>query len=407
MRILSWAFLLATGFITNACSPTGSREKDDLRNYCSENRIRNQFITQWSDLTTSLVETNDLKNFLFMHQGKIKFIEPNYRLAQQSPDPGSPEIPEDPIPQPPVPEQPHIPPPEFYWNSGYILEEMGVQRAWDRNYKGQNVTVAVIDSGIDIHLSELRNNIFFNFNESLNQIDDDGNGFIDDQQGWNFSNNSRKVVDEIGHGTAIAGIISGRNLGSQSLGIAPEALILPLDIMSSSSGTEYDAKRAIDYAINMKAQIINNSWSSSCSQYLASAFAEYKNANVIFVNSAGNNPLDVYENKVMLASLEFANFLNVGSTDLFGAKSNFSGYGRSINIWAPGEKIPVLTLSLNSDIATKASGTSVSAAIVSGATALVWSAYPGKSAVEIVKRLQDRAIHRNGRNFISIDRALP
>ncbi len=370
----------------SACAEKSDKYNESGRQACQNSKVKNEFIAHWYNAQPTLIISEDVQAFINSNQDKLKFIEPNYSLKLQN----------------------QLKTVRFNKTlSAYkILNEIGVLDAWRAGYQGDNIVIAVIDSGVDPENSKLRSNFYVNrADNDQNNIDDDNNGFIDDGSGWNFTNNSSKNIDEIGHGTSIAGIISGRDMSGESLGIAPAAKILPLDIMSGANGNEFDAKRAVDYAVQMKANIINNSWTITCSYYLASTFKQYENDNIIFVNSAGNVPLDVYDNRVMLASLDLANFLNVGSTNLYGKLSSFSGYGRTINIWSPGEQVPVLTLNRAENVITKASGTSVSAAIVSGAAALVWSAHPNESAVQIVSRLKRGAATISGRKFIAVDRA--
>lgn len=370
-----------------SCSKKSEQYRESETDLCKANKIQNQFIAHWVGSEPSLVETEDVHLFIQKYQQLLKFIEPNYfiRLNQ---DVNYERL-------------------NRSVSAYKILYEIGVLDAWRQGYTGQEIRVAVIDSGVDLTNRNLRKNVFINSNDStFDGIDNDDNGFVDDVHGWNFAENSPDIIDEIGHGTSIAGIITGRNMFGDSLGIAPSTKIIPIDIMSGALGNEYAAKKAIDYAILMRANIINNSWSITCSNYLSSSYENYRRDDVLFVNSAGNVPLDVVAHNVMLASLDIPNFLNVGSTDLNGAISSFSGYGRTINLWAPGEQVPVLTPFQYANSLTKASGTSVSAAIVSGSAALIWSAHPEESAREVANRLIRGSRSVEGRSFISIQQAL-
>ena len=385
LKYAQFLVIVVLALTITACGSKDDQYQETGTPYCQKSKVKNEFIAHWRDVQPTLIISEDIQDFIAKHQKEIDFVEPNYAIK--------------------IPGQLGMIRFSSTISAYKILNEIGALDAWRSGYKGQNITVAVIDSGVEVTNRRLRRNIFVNpIDGTEDNVDEDYNGFTDDINGWNFSSNSGNIVDEIGHGTSIAGIISGRNMDGESLGIAPEATILPLDIMSGESGSEFDAKRAIDYAIQMNAQIINNSWSVTCSSYLASSFQHYEKENVIFVNSAGNEPIEVFDNHVMLASIELSNFLNVGSTNLFGKVSPFSGYGKTINIWAPGEQVPVLSIGRDDNL--KASGTSVSAAIVSGAAALVWSAHPEESALQIVNRLKRGAARNKGHSFISIDRSI-
>lgn len=375
--------LIIISFVLASCAEQKGHFREAHNIYCANSKIKNQYIVHWINGSSARIITDDVQTFIQENEKIINFIEPNYSLHLRKQFENI-QV-DNPV------------------SSYRILNDIGALEAWRQGFEGQNILVAVIDSGVDVSNPKLRRSIYTNANDStVNGVDEDNNGFVDDVQGWNFTTNHWQVIDEIGHGTSITGIISGKDVSGESLAIAPKAKILPLDIMTGSGGSEYDAKQAMDYAIKKKANIINNSWSINCSQYLATSFQGYENRNIIFVNSAGNEPVDVIKSRIMLASMSFPNFLNVGSNSLTGRASKFSGFGSSINIWAPGEKVPVLTHMSEA----KASGTSVSAAIVSGAAALIWSAYPNENAVQIVRRMQKGAVRMGGRNILSIDRAL-
>lgn len=370
-----------------ACSGGSDKLRQPANVACNDQQVENQFIAHWHGKPPSLVHEENIQDFIKRNHDELDFVEPNY-MIRINPKPKGTEV-------------------NFTLSSSDILDRIGAGLAWEHGHLGQDILVAVVDSGVDIDNPYLSRNIYVNEKEIPgNGIDDDGNGFVDDVHGWNFTNNSPNIVDEIGHGTSVAGIISGRGVSGETLAIAPRAKILPVDIISGYYGTEYDAKRGVDYAVQMNARVVNNSWSITCSKYLADAFRNYEDRNVIFVNSAGNVHQDVFERRLMLASLMFPNFLNVGSTSLYGNLSNFSGFGRSVNIWAPGEQIPVLTRSAMFDSTSEASGTSISAAVVSGSVAVIWSAYPNSSASSIVAKVIRNSHRVENRNVIAIEKAL-
>lgn len=373
MNFLYYLIFIFFLILNSGCSQSEDEIIKSEMTVCQRTKLEKQFIIHWKNKASTLLHTQqeeDISQFIKLNHKNIHFVEPNYLLARDSN---------------PVTMVFNIARP-----ASAVHDLIQTQFMWRRGFLGQNIVVAVIDTGINLHHPQLRNHLAVNEIESMfqkNGIDDDTNGFIDDIFGWNFVDNQTESIDEHGHGTAMAGIITGSTNRRPSLSMAPLAKILAVDFMNETGGTEFHAQQAMAYAISRKVQIINNSWSINCSELLKQAFLSWKNENVIFVNAAGNSPIDVVINDIIPSSLDLANSINVGSLDEYGNKSTYSGFGHTVKIFAPGEFIPTIYPSsgLNRSIAT--SGTSVSAAIVSGAAALLWSAFPEASAVQIVELL--------------------
>ncbi|KAF4758140.1 hypothetical protein FOZ63_021285, partial [Perkinsus olseni] len=109
-------------------------------------------------------------------------------------------------------------------------------------------------------------------------IDNDGNGYIDDVYGWNFIYNNNDIMDDNGHGTHISGIIGAQ--GSNAIGvtgIAWNIAIMPLKFLDANgSGRVSDAMRALNYAIQMGATISQNSWTCHGCEHTAIRMAIQK-----------------------------------------------------------------------------------------------------------------------------------
>jgi len=148
-----------------------------------------------------------------------------------------------------------------------------------------NVTVAVIDSGVDMNHPDGPKYIWTNKGEIAgNGIDDDNNGYVDDVHGWNFIDDSPLFPDTKGHGTAVAGIIaaqSNNNIGIA--GINPGAVIMPLKAADGEGKTNSLAiYRAIHYAVNNGARIINISLGGRGVSQLEQAAVSYAKSKGVF-----------------------------------------------------------------------------------------------------------------------------
>ncbi len=256
-------------------------------------------------------------------------------------------------------------------------------------FQKNKVLVAILDTGIDITHPDLADYVYINSGEIPdNGIDDDGNGYIDDIKGWNFTENSGVVYDEkLGlkqaHGTHIAGIIAGLSNADDNLTPNDVVEILPLKVFSNGTAYTSDIITAINYAEKMGAKIVNCSFGSTDNN---PALKEaMKSSDMLFTCSVGNARSDLEETPVYPACFEMNNILSVTSTNDDGGLSYFSNYsknlvdvaakGRDINSTLPGGKHGLQN------------GTSMSTAIVSRVAAEVLGTDNGLDFVELKQRL--------------------
>ena len=165
-----------------------------------------------------------------------------------------------------------------------------------------SIVVAVIDTGVDYTHSDLIENMWRNPNEIQgNNIDDDGNGYIDDIYGINAILGSGNPMDDNGHGTHVAGIIGAKGNNNNGVcGVNWKVSIMALKFLDSSgSGTLGDALECIDYIINMKNRGINivsanNSWGGyGKSQVLTDAIENLMEKGVLFICASGNENTNI------------------------------------------------------------------------------------------------------------------
>jgi len=270
-------------------------------------------------------------------------------------------------------------------------QRMGAPLAWDQNIKGQGVLVAVVDSGVDISHEALRNNIFINTAEAngLPGVDDDGNGYIDDVSGWNFDLDSPNNVDEVEHGTHVAGIIAADSL-SPMQGVAPLASILPIDFMNDKGGFTGNGILAIRYAVKMGAKIINASWgSSACSSLLEQEISALADSQVLFVAAAGNAGHNLSYYPEYPAVYRSTPQITVSALTERGFMAWFTNYGSLSHVMAPGESI---FSSVPGNTYKYMNGTSMAAPMVSGLAALLVTTQKNITVQNLKKIILDSTV---------------
>jgi subtilisin family serine protease len=212
-----------------------------------------------------------------------------------------------------------------------------------------SVVVAVIDSGVDFTHPDLAGTSWINPGEAgalaTNGVDDDGNGFIDDVNGWDFCSNDATVGPGSGanddHGTHVAGTIGASLDGQGIVGVAPGVRIMSLRSFSSgkSCGGDIGLIAAIDYAASFGVPIINASWGGSGHDTVLDA-AIGDASQSLLVAAAGNSGVDNDKHPFYPASSPNANIVSVAAIDQSGQLAQYSNYGvNSVDISAPGDNI--------------------------------------------------------------------
>ncbi|MEB3181774.1 MAG: S8 family serine peptidase, partial [Nostocaceae cyanobacterium] len=266
--------------------------------------------------------------------------------------------------------------------------------AWARGYTGQGVTVAVIDSGVDINHEDLRNNIWRNAGEIAGDgIDNDGNGYIDDVYGWNFGvgQNNNNVLPGTtssgqGHGTHVAGTIAAANNAIGMTGVAYNARIMAIrmgDVNDSGSFTNAgNLASAIRYAVDNGARVINMSLGWSDSTALRDALAYAASRNVITVSAAGNSGNSLPPGFPARYATDYG--LSVGAVDRNRVIASFSQTpgtdSRMQHVMAPG--VGIYSTTPNNTYGTK-NGTSMATPHVAGVVALMLSANPNLTHAQV------------------------
>ncbi len=265
--------------------------------------------------------------------------------------------------------------------------------AWDVLTDSPDVTVAVIDTGVDYKHPDLSANMWKNPGETPgNGVDDDGNGIVDDVHGANFvpSSPTGDPMDDNRHGTHVAGTIGA--VTDNNLGVAGtnwNTKIMALKFLSAQgSGSTADAIQAIQYAIDKGADIMNNSWGGGgFSQALEDAIKAANNQGILFAAAAGNTPTDNDQRPHYPSSYEVPNVLAVMASNEQDNKAGFSAFGaKSVDLAAPGTNI---LSSVPGGQYASFNGTSMATPHVAGAAALVKAQDPSRDAGALKTILMD------------------
>jgi subtilisin family serine protease len=284
----------------------------------------------------------------------------------------------------------------------YGLVQSRVTEAWEHT-RGEGIVIAIIDTGVDTDHPDLVTQFAINAAEAAGQagVDDDGNGFVDDILGYDFTDapgmpgsgdfrdRDPDPQDEHGHGTEVAGVAAAAfDNGIGVAGVAPGARILPLRAAFSTPFPfisallqEDDIAAAILYATERGAQIINMSFGDVVRAPVVTLACAYaRSRGVLLVAGAGNTgadePFYPAANPGVLAA---------GACNNEGTRTGFSTFGQDLDYLAAGMAMVTTRLGGTYKLS---SGTSFSSPFSAGVAALVWSVHPGWTADEVAWTLR-------------------
>jgi subtilisin family serine protease len=261
--------------------------------------------------------------------------------------------------------------------------------------KRKDVIVAVIDSGIEYTHEDLAARIWMNEAEvdGRDGIDDDGNGFVDDLRGWDFTDAptlpgqgdflvpDNDPADESSHGTQVAGVIGA--ISDNGTGIAGVAdcrlMAVRAGLTFAQGGTflqEDDLASAIVYAVDNGADILNLSWGSFDRAYVIEDVVQYAaERGVVLVGAAGNSGEPPVAYPAALRDV-----ISVSAVETTGQLASFSSTGPVLDLVAPGVNIVSTRLD---DTYGPRSGSSFAAPQIAGLAALLLSRRPEMSPDQI------------------------
>lgn len=333
----------------------------------------------------------------------VAFVEPNYRIAhQQTAD-------------------------DAYYASGYLWGTYGndapscgptnttnefgtdAEEAWSLGYTGSSdVYIGIVDEGVQTTHPDLAANIWTNPYDPVDGLDNDGNGYIDDVNGYDFYNGDNSVFDPAdgdAHGTHVAGTIGG--VGGNGIGVAGVAWnvkLISTKFLGPQGGYTSDAVAALDYLRDLKRRhgirivASSNSWGGGgYSSALHTAILRAAKEGILFIAAAGNSSSNndttanypsnysTLQGSSIEGPADYEAVLAVAAIASNGSLASFSSYGAtSVDIGAPGVGI---WSSVPTSSYASYSGTSMATPHVSGAAALYSSVFPAASADEIRRAL--------------------
>jgi subtilisin family serine protease len=337
-----------------------------------------------------MLQTNasatEMASWLSTVQG-LKFYEPNFVYQLDIEEPNDPGY-------------------EFDYglnNDGFFPgatndADMDVLEAWDITTGSASVVVAVTDTGVNYLHEDLAANAWINPGEIPdNARDDDGNGFIDDVHGWDFGEGDNDPMDEHGHGTFVSGAIGAvGNNGVGTVGVNWETSIMALKIAGPDGNLVSSAiVPAINYAALMRSRgtnvrVSNHSYGGTqTSDAVYAAVDAQRNADILFVTSAGNATLNNDRNAHFPSNYTLDNILTVAATDMADALATFSNFGvNSVDVGAPG--VQVLSTTVEGGYSYE-DGTSISSPYTAGVAALVSSHATTATYMQIRQSIMDSA----------------
>ena len=268
--------------------------------------------------------------------------------------------------------------------------------AWDtiRGDTTRHSIIGIIDTGINYEHIDLASNIWVNEIEDLNHngtldpedinnIDDDDNGFVDDVIGWDFADNDNDPMEDLLHGTGVAGCASEvTDNGILGAGIGFSTRLMCLKAINVQ-GQLIDGYQPMIYAAENGAQIVNCSWGTlNFSQAEQNIINVVWEEDVLIIASAGG-----FHNQQEMYPAAYNHVMAVAATDQYDHLASFSSYGEWVDICAPGVNIHTTW----GDNFTVLSGTSFASPMVAGLAGLLRAWYTGFTNDEIQQLIEDSA----------------
>ncbi len=265
----------------------------------------------------------------------VEFAEPNYRYhAMRSPN-------------------------DAFLGEQWALRNIQALEAWDIT-TGEGILVAVIDTGVMSKHTDLDGQV---------------------TAGYNAITGTADTEDDVGHGTAVAGLIAARTDNDQGIaGMCWGCTILPVRVLGSDgSGEAFALARGMRWATDAGARVINLSLGGRDNSQVVYEAVQYANSRGVLIVSASGN--ERQENNQVNYPAAYSEVVAVGGTGNTDQLTGFSNTGDHLDIAAP--SVGLLTTIPGERQYGFPNGTSFSSPYVSGTAALVWTLRPDLSNLDV------------------------
>lgn len=279
--------------------------------------------------------------------------------------------------------------------------DVKMTEAWDIETGDPNMIIAVSDTGVNFTHEDISARIWNNTADPVDGIDNDGNGYIDDFQGWNWVSSNNNIKDDHGHGTNCAGIFAATSNNAKGYtGANWNSKIMNLKVLGSDgTGSYASMANSLYYAVDKGAKVVSMSiGGTGTSSTFENAINYMKTHNVLLVVCMMNTNSEVTYYPAGY-SLTYDNVIAVGSTDaddkrthpFFWSTTSGSNYGTHINVCAPGNYIYGLPHNSNTGYNSYWGGTSQATPLVAGIASLILSKKPSLTPAQVRSILQQTA----------------
>lgn len=274
------------------------------------------------------------------------------------------------------------------------LNKINVFEAWDYSMSDSTIIIAIVDNGFDLLHTELTTQVAYNYNDIINGIDDDNDGYIDNFRGWDFGDGDNSPHStSLVHGTRVTGLACARTNNETGMaGVGYNSKFIPIKV-ANEFGYYTAAYEGIVYAVNSGAEIINCSWGGPTFQKFGEDVINFAlRNNKIVVAAAGNS-----NNNIYYYPASFDGVISVAGTvnnDEKWSPNNSqteagSTYNNRVSISAPAANL--LSLDANNGYTTIYGGTSSASPMVAGSLALLKHRFPNYSNEQLLLQLQASA----------------